>query len=136
MDDPVRDEVRSWLTKALRDFESARKLASEPNPYLDTAIYHCQQTAEKAVKGWLTFQGIRFEKVHDVRDLIAQAAEMEPQFGDWLETGQLLTPYATAFRYPDERLMPDRTEFEEALRRAKSFLDFICSTLPPDVRPV
>jgi HEPN domain-containing protein len=41
--------VRSWLVKAARDLASASRLAAGPEPYLDTAIYHCQQAAEKAV---------------------------------------------------------------------------------------
>ena len=135
MDEAVRDEVRGWLTKASRDLESARKLAAEPNPFLDTAIYHCQQTAEKPIKAWLTFHSLRFEKTHDVRALIAQAAERDAPFNDWLEVGQFLTPYAAAFRYPDEKLMPDRAEFDEAFARAERFFSFVCSTLPAEVQP-
>jgi len=37
--------VQSWLIKALHDLASARKLAEGTQPYLDTAIYHCQQAA-------------------------------------------------------------------------------------------
>jgi hypothetical protein len=46
MDEPKAELVRSWLTKAKRDLGSAERLANEPAPYLDTAIYHCQQTDE------------------------------------------------------------------------------------------
>ena len=51
MDEAKRDLVRSWLTKAQHDLASSRKLSADPDPYLDTAIYHCQQAAEKVVKG-------------------------------------------------------------------------------------
>ncbi len=44
-----------WFAKAKRDLDSATKLAEGPEPYLDTAIYHCQQAAEKAVKGFLIY---------------------------------------------------------------------------------
>ena len=134
MDEALRDEVRRWFTKASRDLQSARKLASEPGPFLDTGIYHCHQGAEKAIKGWLTLQSIRFQKTHDIRSLIAQAAESDPRFTAWLEAGQFLTPYATAFRYPDEQLAPDRAEFDEAYRYADRFLEFVTSLLPPEVR--
>ena len=53
MDEAKRDLVRAWLTLAQHDLASARKLSTDPDPYLDTAIYHCQQAAEKAVKGFL-----------------------------------------------------------------------------------
>jgi len=135
MDDAVRDEVFGWLIKAAHDLASARKLAADPDPYLDTAIYHCQQAAEKAVKGWLTFHSIRFDKTHDVRDLIAHAAETDPRFSNWLEAGQVLTPYASAFRYPNEQLTPDRAEFDEAFRHAEDFCNFVRSVLPREVQP-
>ncbi len=51
-----KDElVKSWLTKANHDLGSARQLSHGPDPYFDTAIYHCQQAAEKALKGFLVY---------------------------------------------------------------------------------
>jgi HEPN domain-containing protein len=41
----------SWLIKAYHDLISAKKLAQDQEPVLDTAIYHTQQCAEKALKG-------------------------------------------------------------------------------------
>ena len=42
----------SWLIKAYHDLISAKKLAQDEEPVLDTAIYHTQQCAEKALKGY------------------------------------------------------------------------------------
>ncbi|MBI4581364.1 MAG: hypothetical protein HY718_16805 [Planctomycetes bacterium] len=33
--------------------------------------------------------------------------EFDPQFGDWRTAGQMLTPYATIYRYPGETAEPD-----------------------------
>jgi HEPN domain-containing protein len=65
--------VRGWLTKAQHDLASARVLAASTPPLLDTAIYHCQQTAEKAVKGYLAFCDQEFERVHDIEVLVRSA---------------------------------------------------------------
>ena len=56
MNEAKRQLVQSWLTKAQHDLASARVLAASAEPLLDTAIYHCQQAAEKAVKGFLAFR--------------------------------------------------------------------------------
>ena len=66
MDEATSELTRTWLIKARADLGSARKLASGPDAYPDAAIYHCQQAAEKAVKGFLTFHEQRFEKVHNL----------------------------------------------------------------------
>ena len=53
MDDTKREWVRSWLTKAHSDLRSACALMALAEPATDTAIYHCQQAAEKSLKGYL-----------------------------------------------------------------------------------
>lgn len=42
-----------WLGKAQRDLAAAVRLMAGDPPYADTAVYHCQQAAEKALKGFL-----------------------------------------------------------------------------------
>ena len=41
MDEQTRHEVQQWIFEA------------EHDPLLDTAVYHCQQVAEKALKSFL-----------------------------------------------------------------------------------
>ena len=135
MDDAARELVRAWLIKARHDLATARKLAADPDPYLDTAIYHCQQTAEKAVKGFLVFHGQRFEKTHHIPLLVSLATPFAPEFSAWLEAAERLTPYAAAFRYPGEILEPDRAEFEMALEAAEGLYKFVLSQLPEEVHP-
>ncbi len=60
MDEALLQAVRNWLLTAKADLESAEKLAEPPNPILETAVYHCQQSAEKAIKGFLTLKAQRF----------------------------------------------------------------------------
>lgn len=135
MDDPKQELVRGWLIKSQHDLATARKAAADPDPYLDTAIYHCQQAAEKAVKAFLVFRDQRFEKIHDVRLLIETAGKLEPKLSAWLDTGERLTPYAIAFRYPGETLEPDREEFEQAFQDAEGLCNFVLSLLPSEVHP-
>ncbi len=76
MDEALAQLTREWLTKALHDLQTARITAQAPDGPLDTAIYHCQQAAEKSLKGWLTSGNIPFERTHDLRRLIRQAASV------------------------------------------------------------
>jgi len=136
MIDPAkRSLVQNWLHKAQRDLATARKLGAGPDPYFDTALYHCQQSAEKVIKGFLVFHDQRFEKTHDIRLLAMQAAAIEPRFAEWGDIGLHLTPYATAFRYPSENLEPDEVEFQQAIEEAGQFCSFVVGLLPTEVQP-
>jgi HEPN domain-containing protein len=92
MDEAKRRLIQGWLIKAKHDLATAERLADGPDPLLDTAIYHCQQAAEKAVKGFLAFHDRTVVKPHDVRLLVNQARELEPTFEDWLDAAERVRP--------------------------------------------
>ena len=131
--DAKRALTRKWVMKARRDLLSAKKLARGKESYLDTAIYHCQQTAEKVVKGWLVYHDLSFEKTHDLRLLVTMASEVEPKFTSWFEVAEQVSPYATAYRYPGEILEPTEVEYLQAYKAASEFYQFVCSLLPAEV---
>lgn len=138
MDEAACELVRDWLTRASHDLQAARTLSAGKEPLLDTAIYHCQQAAEKAVKGWLQSQDNPFPKTHDIEDLVAQAAKVHGDFKQCLKAAAVLTPYVSVFRYPGggtDEPMPSPEEFDEALLHAETIYDFVLSLLPPEARP-
>jgi HEPN domain-containing protein len=135
MNEAKRQLVQSWLTKAKHDLTSARVLAAQVEPLLDTAVYHCQQAGEKAVKGFLTFCDCEFERIHDVERLIRLALPYEGRFAEWVDVGRLLTPYATFFRYPGIMIEPSTSEFEQAISAATELYEFVLSLLPAEALP-
>lgn len=135
MDEALRRLVRGWLVKARNDLSAADQLAAHPTPLLDAAVYHCQQAAEKAVKGFLASHGQTLVRTHDVRFLVNEAARIEPAFEDRLEEAARITPYATAYRYPDEILEPEPEEFEAARDAAAGIVGFVLSLLPKELHP-
>src|SRR5213592_2643103 len=132
---PREELVQSWLVKALHDLATARKAAAEPDPYLDTAIYHCQQTAEKAVKGFLAFHNQPPVRTHDIELLVSMADPFETGFTTSVEAAERLTRYATRYRYPGDVMEPDQEEFDQALEDAESLFQFVLSVLPVVVHP-
>ena len=95
MDEAARELVLGWMTKARHDLASARILGYGGDPVLDNAIYHCQQAAEKAVKGFLLCHGQSFGKTHDLEVLVALAISIDAGFSRYQEAAIALTPYAT-----------------------------------------
>jgi HEPN domain-containing protein len=135
MDEAKRELVQTWLIIAQHDLAAARKLSADPDPYLDTAIYHCQQAAEKAVKGFLVFHDKEFEKTHSIPLLISLVLPYDSAFAAWQDTAEHLTPFAVEFRYPGEKMEPDKAEFDRALQGAQDLYTFVLSKLPGEVHP-
>jgi len=134
MDDQGDEEVFQWLIKAQHDIGSARRLISGDIPYLDTAVYHCQQAAEKALKAYLILKAVPFQKIHDLSFLVEQCKELDIEFEQILYISSILTPYAIAFRYPGDVIEPDPKEADEALTLAVEVFDFVLNKMPDDVR--
>jgi len=137
MDEAALELVRDWLTRADHDLRSAHALASLAEPLLDTAIYHCQQAAEKSVKAWLQVNDVKIPRTHDIEDLVERASSRNPDFAKFAAVAAILTPYASAFRYPGgfEEPMPSRVEFDEALKHAQEIYEFVLNLLPKEARP-
>lgn len=134
MDEAKRQEVRQWLIKSQRDLAAARILMKNEEPYLDLAAYHCQQSAEKAIKAYLTCQDIIFQKTHNLVALLALLVPVSPGFNDWREMAETLTPWATEFRYPGDVAEPERVEVEQAYAMTEAFVRFVSQKLPDGVR--
>jgi HEPN domain-containing protein len=129
MDEATRAEVDAWLGRARRDLDSARRLLAGDPPYRDTAAYHCQQAAEKAIKGLLTAAAIDFPKTHDLTVLIGLAERRLPRLAECREAAIVLTPYATLFRYPGAPAEPSDDDLREAVSLAQGLLSTVLQEL-------
>jgi HEPN domain-containing protein len=125
MDEATRDEVEAWLTKAHRDLDSARRLFGGDPPFRDTATYHCQQAAEKALKALLTAAEVAFPRTHDLTVLVGLAAARHPELARLDDAAIVLTPYATLFRYPSTIVEPDDEDVRQAIQLATSLLEAV-----------
>ena len=129
--------MRSWLLKARSDLRSARALSVLAEPATDTASYHCQQAAEKAIKGYLACRDQPLVRIHDLERLLELASALEPSFSRLETQADTLNPYATAFRYPDAlgAQFPSLAEVNIAIEHAQAIYDFVLQQLPPEVHP-
>jgi HEPN domain-containing protein len=130
MDEATTHEVRQWLHKADHDLRSAARLMSgDEEPLLDTAVYHCQQAAEKALKAYLTAHGVVFSKIHLLSPILSLCADIDSSFVQLSDAAELLTPLATEFRYPGDIMEPDPSDAEEAYSAAEQVVLFVSSRL-------
>ena len=86
-----------WLIKARNDIKSSKKLLEGEDPILDTAIYHTQQCAEKALKAYLAYKNNKIEKTHDVGHLVSLCSRYDPEFNQLMDDADNLNPFSTFF---------------------------------------
>jgi HEPN domain-containing protein len=130
--------IQAWLIRARNDLANAEFIAEHRADLLDTVVYHCQQAAEKALKGFLVSEDLTIPKTHDVGRLVQSASASSPAFAQLQSIADAITPFATEFRYPsdDEAPMPSIQQGAEALAAARRIYSFVLSVLPPDTHPV
>ena len=117
--DLLRSESAKWLGQADKDRIAAEALLLvEPS----RSAFHSQQVAGKGLKAFLTARQISFHRTHDLADLGAQCAALDPSLDATVREAAELTDYASAFRYPDAPWEPDSTEATAALATATRLL--------------
>ena len=135
MDDAKREIVQAWLLKARHDLLSARRLSEGPNPILDTAIYHCQQAAEKALKALLSYYDQPLQKTHDLGVLLRLALPFTRELSSMELVADRLSRYAVIYRYPSDEPEPEREELDQALEDADTLVATVSRLLPSIVHP-
>jgi HEPN domain-containing protein len=117
------DASSDWLRYAADDLEAARRAMAYP-ALLNVAFFHAQQCAEKALKGYLLFLGVRrVPRTHDLHRLKMLTVEAggESPADEWIETAD---GYPVGVRYPDIA-PPTEQEVQEAMAAAEAILQFI-----------
>ncbi len=139
MTDPKDESVKEWLTAAWEDIQTAKVLGRGRRAILRTAVFHCQQAAEKAVKGFLTIHDCRFSKTHDIKALVVLAVSFEKEFESKKKAAARLTPYVAKCRYPGPEPghfpMPTTEQFQRVLKDAEEIYSFVLTCLPEEVHP-
>lgn len=128
-------EVRAWLLKAANDLRAAEHdLTAEP-PILGDLVFHCQQTAEKTMKAFLSWHDRPFRKTHSLEELGEQCLQIDPALKPLVDRAVPLTQYAWEFRYPGDPEEPTEVEARAALAVAREVYEAVLSRLPAEVGP-
>lgn len=125
--------VRFWLKKAQRDLGVVQKIAVE---FPDIAIYHCQQGAEKALKGFLILHDYDAGSTHNVGSLVQAASAIRPEFIAELKEAGWLSQYNQTYRYPGDPtddFNPSPGELNKAFRIAKNVYTKVLNAIPSEI---
>jgi HEPN domain-containing protein len=95
--------VAEWLKFSDRDLATAKHLYENMRPIpLEIVCYHCQQSAEKALKAFLIYSKIKPVRTHNLVDLRDTCAENDTSFDEVIEKCEKLNDSSSQPRYPYE----------------------------------
>jgi HEPN domain-containing protein len=123
-----RDVASGWLRKADSDLANA-ELCLAAGKALDTACFHCQQAAEKALKAYLIAAHVEFPFIHDLKRLLDYCSRIDPAFDTLTEAALRLNPFAVVTRY-DDAFWPEPEELKNALDAAQTIRRFVQERFP------
>ncbi len=95
-----RELAQEWFKVAEMDLTSANYLQGMQPVPVEIICYHCQQSAEKYLKGYLAFCGEAIRKTHDLVQLNKLCQAHDSEFGKIENECLNLTDYGVQIRYP------------------------------------
>ena len=120
------DLVDGWLRKAENDLLTLGA-AIDVGAY-DTACFHAQQAAEKALKAFLIHAEVTFPFTHNLVKLTKLCATVDPSFASLDAIVESLTPFAVELRY-DAEFWPEKSDALEAQKQAGVVVERVKTSL-------
>ncbi|MBU2602341.1 MAG: HEPN domain-containing protein [Actinobacteria bacterium] len=101
--DPARaEETTAWLRKADEGLRAARVLIDARESLLESAIFRCQQAAEKAFKAFLVWHDVPFRRTHSLEEIGEQCLRVDADLTELVDAAAPLGEYAyVAWRLED-----------------------------------
>jgi HEPN domain-containing protein len=117
-------EFMEWMKYAEDDLESAIILNNQHKKSLNIICYHCQQAAEKYLKGFLVFNSIMFEKTHDLLKILSLCQITSESASELVKDCIILNPYSIITRYPSELELTEKDALSaiDSVIRIKQFV--------------
>jgi HEPN domain-containing protein len=116
--------VRDWFARGNDDIRAAEiLLKGQGTP--NTICFHAQQTAEKYLKGFISYHEKHVRKIHDLSALLTICININQSFESLEKDAQFLSQFYTESRYPDDYIEFQREDAEEAFDAAQKIKEFV-----------
>jgi HEPN domain-containing protein len=119
------DVVRQWIEKADHDLGTAQVTYLYLPKYRDTIAFHCQQAAEKYLKGFLLFLDIPFSRQHSLNYLLGLLSQKIEIPDELFDNASELEDFAVDIRYPETTVELSDEEIQQAFKVAKLIRSFV-----------
>ena len=116
--------AKEWFFIADSDLSSAEFLQKMRPVPIEIICYHCQQSAEKYLKGFLALHAEPVTRSHDLIMLNKTCRKINENFKEILEDCLTLTDYSVTVRYPFH-LDLDESDIVAAIKSAQKIKMFV-----------
>ncbi|SDI59612.1 HEPN domain-containing protein [Natribacillus halophilus] len=116
--------AEEWFSYARSDLEVAKFLKNMRPIPLEIICYHCQQSAEKHLKGYIAYNGGEIHRTHDLNILNKICTRYHQRFKELTDECIHLTDYGIQTRYPFE-LQINEEDMNSALKSATTIQKFV-----------
>ena len=128
------EEAQRWLDQARADLKTASDCVKDGNYY--ASAFFSQQSAEKALKGFLYSSGFRAIITHSVVELLEKSSELSGAFKRFIDLGKELDRHYIGSRYPN--FYPEGPAYkyytEEIAKRCLGYAESILKEAEKSVR--
>lgn len=110
------DKYNEWLVMAQKDLRSA-KILFDHGADNEIICFHCQQTLEKYLKGYLIFVTGEVQEGHNLLKLCKKAKLYDDKFTEFLKDMAFVNAFYIETRYPAiDPLIVSQDDTEECFR--------------------
>ena len=121
-------EAQEWQRLADMDLRTAEYLKNMKPLPIEIICYHCQQSAEEYLKGYIVFCGMAPPRMHDLDELCKLCLKYSNTFKNIADQCSDLTAYGVQPRYPMELILEEE-DMQQALNSAKAIKDFVLAII-------
>jgi len=127
----VSNDCGEWLRFARMDMENVDLLMEQRIKKAEIILFHCQQTAEKALKAYLVNNNTWSGKIHDLVKLLQECAVIDNRFMGKriLDHCAFLDQYSKDIKYPFHNMAFDAKQLRRAVNSAKKVYDLVNEAL-------
>lgn len=123
------DIVRQWIEKGDHDLGTAQVTFLYISRFRDTIAFHCQQAAEKYLKGYLLFLDIPFQRKHSLNYLLGLISTKIEVYDEIYDNASILEDFAVEIRYPDTSIELSDEDIQQALMISKFIRKYVLSLM-------
>ena len=116
-------EIKEWFDIADDDLEAAKYLNTSHKPNYYIIYYHCSQSIEKYLKGYLMYNNVKFKYEHDLVYLNNECSKVNHEFKKINTNCDIITAGSKRIRYPN-RMELKEEDIKYAMDSAEYIRDF------------